>query len=259
MIQNSICEVWNFNLEKEILNISELIDIYPIISFDTEYPGKIIKINSNDIEEILYNEFFLNINYTKIIQIGITLGDLKGNLPKPINTWQFNFKFNLNSDIYNSKSIELLKSCNIDFNKLNIDGINYFEFGYYLISSGLIMNNSITFITYHSLYDFGYLLKIISCLPISENNLEFLNLLKKFIPNFYDLKFISNELKIDHFGGLQGLANDLNIFRQGTQHNAGSDSLITYLTFIKFMEKFLDGNLNWPKYLNQYYKFYRRD
>jgi CCR4-NOT transcription complex subunit 7/8 len=31
----------------------------------------------------------------KIIQLGITLADEKGDFPQEVCTWQFNFKFNL--------------------------------------------------------------------------------------------------------------------------------------------------------------------
>lgn len=36
-----------------------------------------------------------NVNNLKLIQLGITLSSPEGEFPKPIGTWQFNFKFDL--------------------------------------------------------------------------------------------------------------------------------------------------------------------
>lgn len=36
-----------------------------------------------------------NANNLKLIQLGITLSGEDGTYPKPISTWQFNFKFDL--------------------------------------------------------------------------------------------------------------------------------------------------------------------
>lgn len=36
-----------------------------------------------------------NVNNLKLIQLGITLSTCDGDFPKPIGTWQFNFKFDL--------------------------------------------------------------------------------------------------------------------------------------------------------------------
>ena len=62
----------------------------------------------------------LNVELTKLIQIGITLSDKSGEYPKnyPYYTWQFNFKFDLEEDKYSEKSINLLKNSGIDFENL---------------------------------------------------------------------------------------------------------------------------------------------
>jgi CCR4-NOT transcription complex subunit 7/8 len=35
----------------------------------------------------------LNVDNLKLIQIGITLSDYNGNLPRSVTTWQFNLEF----------------------------------------------------------------------------------------------------------------------------------------------------------------------
>jgi len=36
-----IVEVWDYNMEEEIIKISHLAELYPVISFDTEFPGTV--------------------------------------------------------------------------------------------------------------------------------------------------------------------------------------------------------------------------
>ena len=64
---------------------------------------------------------------------------------------------------------------------------------------------------------------------ILPNNREtFYTFLKIFFPNIYDIKTFQNEFS-DHFegGGLNRLADLLDIQRIGITHQAGSDSLVT--------------------------------
>lgn len=56
-------------------------------------------------------------NYSQIIQLGLSFADAEGNSPQDCPTWQLNFKFSLNDDIYAEDSIELLKQSGIDFSK----------------------------------------------------------------------------------------------------------------------------------------------
>jgi CCR4-NOT transcription complex subunit 7/8 len=42
-------------------------------------------------------------------------------------------------------------------------------------------------------------------------------------------------------GGLQAMANELNVLRVGPQHQAGSDALVTLKTFTALKERFFEG------------------
>lgn len=55
--------------------------------------------------------------------MGLTLGDPEGNLPRPVSTWQFHFKFDLFSENIVQSSINMLKQAGICFEKLHSDGI----------------------------------------------------------------------------------------------------------------------------------------
>jgi len=42
-----------------------------------------------------YKTIKMNVDKLKVIQIGISFTDDEGYLPEGVNTWQFNFKFDL--------------------------------------------------------------------------------------------------------------------------------------------------------------------
>lgn len=250
-----IRNVWSHNLEKEIGIISELIDDYPYVGMDTEFPGVIAHPIGQfpSLENFQYTLMKTNVDYLKIIQIGITLGDGKGNFPKPCCTWQFNFKFNLDEDMYTTSAIDLLQQSGIDFNKFNTDGIEIYEFTQLLYTSGLVMNNDVYYITFHSSYDFGYILKILTCKPLPLDDKEFMKTLHVLIPHFYDLKVMIDENEQISCGGLQGLANELDVERVGPQHQAGSDALVTLKTFTALMKRFFNGDLVNKNFENKLY------
>jgi CCR4-NOT transcription complex subunit 7/8 len=85
-------------------------------------------------------------------------------------------------------SIELLQASGIDFSKFENDGIDVHLFGELLTMSGLVLNDDIKWISFHSGYDFGYLVKTLTCteLPAEEN--AFMDLLYTFFPCIYDIK-----------------------------------------------------------------------
>ena len=61
-------------------------------------------------DEYKYQLVKCNVDRLKLIQLGITLFDGSGELPKGVCTWQFNFKFNLAEDLYAEDSINLLQN-----------------------------------------------------------------------------------------------------------------------------------------------------
>ena len=166
----------------------------------------------------------------KVIQIGLTLCDEKGNYPPGTTTWQFNFKFDLDSDQNSTESIELLERSGINFDQLKRKGISMEKFGEHLIPSGLVLNEDVFFISFHGCYDFAYLLKILTNLPLPDSESKFFEALKTYFPNYYDIRYLVR--LYDHYrGSLQRLANELDVSRYGTQHQAGSDSIVTKEVF----------------------------
>ena len=54
-------------------------------------------------------------------------------------------------------------------------------------------------------------------------------------------------------GGLQEVANELEVTRVGPQHQAGSDSLLTGQTFFRMKEMFFEDDIDDSKYLGHLY------
>eukprot|EP00955_Chlamydomonas_euryale_P055818 356225-Chlamydomonas_euryale.AAC.16 len=71
-------------------------------------------------------------------------------------------------------------------------------------------------------YDFGYLMKLLTCLPLPSDESEFFELLGLYFPNFFDMKYLCKFCDNLH-GGLNKLAELLDVQRIGPQHQAGSD------------------------------------
>jgi len=98
--------------------------------------------------------------------------------------------------------------------------------------SGVVLNADVRWITFHSGYDFGYLLKLLTCEELPSKEAGFFELLNQYFPHIYDMKYMMKRLGNIH-GGLNKLADLLEVERIGPQHQAGSDSLLTAFTFFK--------------------------
>ncbi|KAG0637007.1 ribonuclease H-like domain-containing protein [Tuber brumale] len=104
----------------------------------------------------------------------------------------------------------------------NTARIDVYQFGNLLISSGLVMYEEVNWISFQSGYDLGYLVKIMSCLPLPKEE-----------------------------SGLQDIAEEMGVPRVGSQHQAGSDSLLTGNIFFEMRERFFDRKIDDAKHLGQ--------
>lgn len=244
-----IREVWNDNLEEEFGLIREIVDEFPYIAMDTEFPGIVLRPVGNFKTNTDYHYKTLkdNVDLLKLIQLGLTFSDEKGNLPTcgtdKFCIWQFNFReFNPNEDVFANDSIELLRQSGIDFKINNEKGIDAKRFGELLMSSGVVLNDNVYWVTFHSGYDFGYLLKLLTCQNLPETQNGFFELIHIYFPVVYDIKHLMKFCNSLH-GGLNKLAELLEVERVGVCHQAGSDSLLTSCTFRKLKENFFSGSL----------------
>jgi len=243
-----IRDVWADNLEVELSKIRVLVEDYPYVAMDTEFPGVVARPvgNFRNVTDYNYQTMRCNVDMLKIIQLGLTFSDANGLYPPECCTWQFNFKMSLTEDMYAQESIDLLRNSGIKFEHHEEHGIDVQEFGEKLTSSGVVLQENIYWVSFHSGYDFGYLLKLLTFEPMPEREADFYELLNIFFPNVYDVKYLTmNNPSCEHLrGGLNKIAEQLEVERIGPSHQAGSDSLLTAATFFKLKTEYFRDEIN---------------
>lgn len=235
--QVEIKDVWASTLDAEMAVIRELVERYPYVAMDTEFPGVVAKpvgdLSSNG---FAYQTLQCNVDLLKIIQLGISFCGENGETPaEGCYCYQFNFRFDLNEDMYAEDSIELLKQSGIDFDRHAAEGIDVQRFGELIMMSGLVLVDEVKWISFHSGYDFGYLLKILTCSALPSTEEQFFELLHIYFPRIFDVKLVVTQVDGLH-GGLQRIAEELKVERVGPMHQAGSDSMLTNATFFRVVD-----------------------
>ncbi|XP_072141095.1 CCR4-NOT transcription complex subunit 7-like isoform X2 [Dermacentor andersoni] len=249
-----IQDVWASNLEDAFHTIRHMVQRYNYIAMDTEFPGVVARPigEFRSAADYQYQLLRCNVDLLKIIQLGLTFLDEAGNTAPNCCTWQFNFKFNLMEDMYAQDSIDLLTNSGIQFMKHNEEGIDPYEFAQLFMTSGVVFSENVRWLTFHSGYDFGYLLKLLTYKHLPADEIEFFELLQIFFPAIYDVKYLMRGCRTLR-GGLQEVANQLRLERVGQQHQAGSDSLLTAAAFFKMRQVFFNNTIDDAKYCGHLY------
>ncbi|XP_052738176.1 CCR4-NOT transcription complex subunit 7-like isoform X2 [Bicyclus anynana] len=239
-----IRNVWNHNLHAEFHIIRKVVQKYQWVAMDTEFPGVVARPigEFRSTADYQYQLLRCNVDLLRIIQLGLTFMDENGKTPPGCSTWQFNFKFNLQEDMYAQDSIDLLQNSGLQFREHEEHGIEPLEFAELLTSSGIVLMDNINWLSFHSGYDFGYLLKLLTDQNLPQEESDFFASLRLFFPVIYDVKYLMKLCK-NLKGGLQEVADQLELRRVGPQHQAGSDSHLTGMAFFKIKEIFFDGNI----------------
>ncbi|ETN65207.1 CCR4-NOT transcription complex subunit 7/8 [Anopheles darlingi] len=232
-----IRDVWRHNLDEEFRTIRLIVQKYPFVAMDTEFPGVVARPvgEFRSSADYQYQCLRCNVDLLRIIQLGLTFMDDDGLTPAGFSTWQFNFKFNLSEDMYAQDSIDLLLNSGIQFKKHEEDGIDPLDFAELLMTSGIVLMDNIKWLSFHSGYDFAYLLKLLTDQNLPAEEGDFFELLRIYFPTIYDVKYLMKSCK-NLKGGLQEVADQLELRRVGPQHQAGSDSLLTGMAFFKMRE-----------------------
>lgn len=226
---------------------------------DTEFPGVVAKpVSESFTSDYHYKSLQVNVDLLKIIQLGLSFADKDGNFAPGCPCWQFNFQFSLDDDMYAQDSIDLLQKSGISFEDHAKRGIDPLLFGELLMVSGLVLDDRVKWVTFHSGYDFAYLMKLLTTQGLPKEEKGFFELLKIYFPTVYDIKYMTSILDGYFSGGLQKLADDLGCQRLGAEHQAGSDALLTmstYMSLSKSKFKNSEGNVDDSKYANELFGY----
>ncbi|KAJ6961597.1 CCR4-associated factor 1 [Populus alba x Populus x berolinensis] len=193
-------EVWADNLVYEFFLIKEAISRFPLVALDTEFPGTIFQLN-RDKSSLSHATPYENYCLMK---------------------W--------NVDLL--KIIQLGMTLSDSHGNLPSFGTE-FHYAWSLISG---ISISSTIITMKSLL--GYLnAKILTKRELPSDMRSFLGMMRFFFGvRVYDTKFMMGCISGLH-GGLERVAMLLGVERiTGRRHQAGSDSLLTLQTFVRFKE-----------------------
>lgn len=226
-----IVDIWDYNFYEELDKIMELITEYNYIAMDTEFPG-CPEVPQTMTDDYGYQLVKVNVDECKLIQLGITLFDKDGKTPPGDCCWQFNFKFDKDSEKSADASIRVLMDAGIDFEKHRTIGIDHMDFAYAFLGSGMVLSPEVHWICFHGSQDFGYMYRVLANSPLPDAEDGFFCDLSKYFPKLYDTKYMKNEFE-ELRGGLQKTGELMNLERVGTQHQAGSDSWLTGLVYFE--------------------------
>lgn len=245
-------DVWAFNLDEEVRSIIELVQRYNHVAMDVEFPGVVARPigEFRDDADYRYQTLRCNVELLKIIQLGLTFFDEAGATPPGRCTWQFNFKFSLVEDMYAKDCVQLLANAGTQFDRLERDGIEPFDFAQLFIVSGAVLSEDVRWLTFHSGYDFGYLLRLLTNQDLPPDESEFFELLHIYFPVIYDVKYLSRHCESEQ---LRPITQQLDLQRLEPQHQAGRHSLLTGAAFFRLRDEFFGNNIDADSYEGRLY------
>lgn len=214
--ERKLQDVWASNLEDEIERIQAALEDFSHVAMDTLLPGIVARPTGPFDAYAHYNYQTLksNVDLTRALQISFTICDDKGNRPKGISTWRFNFTFDASKDLLVQ---ELNGVDGLDLGRARDQGINAAVFGELLMSSGLVLNDEVKWIiycgtcnfadrapeernrepattTFCGLYNYAYLLQYLTSQPLSDDFTGFYESLDLFFPARCDVAQFLNHL-----------------------------------------------------------------
>lgn len=238
--------VWKWDMPQQMALLASLAKDYRYITVDCRFPGIVARpIGSfHTTSEFHYQTLRTNVDLLKVVQIGLTLTDAMGNIPPgSTGSWQFNFKFDTKSDMCSAIALEILRQSGFDFNKHETDGIEHSAFAELLLTSGLVLSDQITWVSFHSGYDLGFLVSMMQNRPVPSQLSEFSSLVGLYFPLVWDVKTLVKSFKMTDKNFLHDIAQDFGLFRGSPFCLAGADSRLAALCFFEVFKVLGDANV----------------
>ncbi|CAL4990236.1 unnamed protein product [Urochloa decumbens] len=226
------------NYEAELDAISALLPHFPIIVFDTEYPGTVHRPPPGRRECDLtpperYALIKANVDEVPILQLGITLCDADGNLPIFSSSstggaagyyeraWVFTFSdFDVRRDAHAPESVAFLRTHGVDFDAARAQGVSSAAFaarfaGAVLAPARIAATvlapaaRPVTWAAYSGAYDFAYMVKMLcGGRPLPGTWHEFMARARELLGSggMFDAKYMAEHSGLLATGGLRCVA-----------------------------------------------------
>lgn len=236
-----LCEVWKWNLSAQMLILRQLVPQYGYITVDVKFPGILARPigTFHSTTEFHYQTLRANIDLIEPVQIGLTITDAQGNIPPGTpGTWQFNMKFDPNDQMCSQDGLEILRRSGLDLEKHRSDGIEPFELAEVLTSSGLLLSDEVTWITFHAGYDLGLVLAMLRQKAVPAERSDFLKLLEVYFPIVWDVKTLVKAFNLSAKNFLHEVAEDFQLIRGTAFLPAGADSRLAALCFYEILRSY---------------------
>lgn len=229
---HTVVDVWSSNLQQEFARLIQLVDEFPFVGFDACFPGVLFRpvLSAVSKHDYHYATIKANVDLLTPLTFAITLCDYNGNpvpvghsalqsLPQPspqnfhfvsqsslsaetssqpqslthYHSWHFHFRFSFALDYYAEDSLmHLITTRQLNLSRHESDGIDVSHFAELLMTSGLILNPSVYWLSRDSAYDFSFLLKLCLNSSLPDNYQLFLEMLALYFPNILDSQSIAN-------------------------------------------------------------------
>ncbi|XAR73071.1 Poly(A)-specific ribonuclease [Bertholletia excelsa] len=219
-----INEVWAEKLDYEVGRIASMLDMYPFVALDTEFPGFLPNTPRYGSQEQRYQDLKINVDSLKMIQLGLTLFGFEGRIG---GSWQINFSdFDASRDLHVEAAVRLLRKNGIDLEKNTLQGVECRAFAKLFFS---ILSNH---------RNLKWIVSGAQVLPLTLTHFAYL--LWQFFGSVCDVKCIARfcEGLMMRELGLERMAKMLHVHRRGQAHQAGSDSLLTARVFARMKEAY---------------------
>ncbi|OXB69676.1 UNVERIFIED_CONTAM: hypothetical protein H355_010761 [Colinus virginianus] len=142
--------------------------------------------------------------------------------------------------MYAQDSIDFLKQSGVDFAEQESRGIDVEQFGELIMSSGLVMNEHVKWISFHGCYDFGYLLKLLTCAPLPHSEAQFFELVHLFFPALYDIKFLLRSLPATQLYWQPGRQQQQQQGSNNSAHKATGYHMLTVVNYLRMHMHYID-------------------
>jgi CCR4-NOT transcription complex subunit 7/8 len=207
---------------------SKILQGYDHVALDTEFPGVVVEESDYYGADVCTR----NANATSLIELGLSLFNRAGERPPGKSTFVFHFRWSKEGELFNPKSIELLKRSGLNFTRNALEGVSHEIFSELFVRH-LARNRRVVWLTFHCSHDVAYLQRLALRSKLSNSPADFKRNAAELFPNLVDLKTVAERVGV--MGGLEKLAAELGVARIGKSHTSGSDARLTGDVYFRAM------------------------